>query len=138
MHRLRPDNGLVTGDRCHTAARASATQRQQAILHLLHERLMPPRPELSARREHPLHTAGVPGQFDKINRLMQDYGRLLRLALANEGGRQVPKDHRLVLLLAHAEALCRLLEGCLRPLGIMQAEMADPMNPPSCSLPNTP
>jgi hypothetical protein len=42
---------------------------------------------------------------------MQYHGRLLRLALVNEGGRQVPEDDRLVLLFAYAEALCRLLRG---------------------------
>jgi hypothetical protein len=109
MHRLRSADGLVTGGRCRAAAWNSAAQRQKAILHLLNERLVSPRSELSARREYPLHPAGVPGQFDKINRLMQHHGSLLRLALANEGSRQVPEDHRLVLLLAHAEALCRLL-----------------------------
>ena len=117
MHHHQSDDGLVTRDVYRAAGRTSAAQRQQAILHLLNERLMPPRPELSARREHPLHPAGVPGQLDKINRLMQHHGRLLRLTLANEGGREVPEDHRLVLFLAQAEALCRLLEGCLRPLG---------------------
>jgi hypothetical protein len=91
----------------------SAGESQEPILHLLGERLVPPPPELPAGRKDTALASGAAGQLHKINRLVQQGARLLRIALEHEGGRKVPEDHRLVLLPARTEAQRGLLKRCL-------------------------
>jgi hypothetical protein len=56
--------------------------------------------ELPDGREGTALASGATGQLHKINGLVQHGAGVLRVALEDEGSREVGQDHRLVLLLA--------------------------------------
>jgi hypothetical protein len=111
------------------SANSSAGERQQPVLHVLDEWLVPPRPEPPANREDTALAGGAAGQLYGIDCVMQHCARLLRIALEHKGGREVRQDHRLVLLPARTETQRCLLENCLGTSRILQMQLANTCEP---------
>jgi hypothetical protein len=70
---------------------ALAGKSQQPILYLLGERLVAPWTKLSAGGKDPALASGAAGQLHQIDRLVQHGAGLLRIALEDQGRRDVPK-----------------------------------------------
>ena len=117
MRRQRPGHADIGG------GPALAVKRQLPILYLLGERLVAPWAKLPAGRKDPSLASGAAGQLHQVDRLVQHSTGLLGIALQDQGRRDVPEDHRLVLLLARTESPRGLLERDLGTLRIAQVEV---------------
>jgi hypothetical protein len=100
----------------------------------LGERLVAPWTKLPTGRKDPALTSGAAGQLHQVDRLVHHGVGPLRIALEDQGRRDVPEDHRLVLLLARTKALRGPLERFQGgPRGSRRWRWQAPINPPSCS-----